>query len=223
MLGLEPTLRVAVALAVALELRLRVEEGVKLDVGEALPVLLPVPVGDSVGAALQLPEALMLGDTLGLAPLLRVPVGEPEGTREAALPLLLAVVLPLGVGDPVLLPVPDGDAEREADRLMLPVPEGDTEALAQRERLAVGEELLLLLRLWLLLGLPLGVALLEGVPVAVGEAVALWLLLRLREEEPLGLTEGLVPVLRLLVGEAEREALRLALLEGVGAALPLPL
>ena len=87
----------------------------------------------------------------------------------------------------------------------------------------MGEELLLLLRLSLLLGLPEGVALLDGVPVAVGEAVALWLLLRLREEEPLGLTEGLAPTLRLAVGEAEREELRLALLEGVGAALPLPL
>ena len=100
---------------------------------------------------------------------------------------------------------------------------GDTEGLAMRERLAVGEALLLLLKVRLLLGLPLGVALLEGVPVAVGEALGLWLLQRLGEEELLGLREGLAPVLRLLVGEADKEELRLELLLRVGTALPLPL
>jgi hypothetical protein len=87
----------------------------------------------------------------------------------------------------------------------------------------VGELLLLLLRLWLLLGLPLGVTVLEGVPVAEGETEALWLLLRLRDGLPLGLMDGLAPVLRLAVGEAEKEELRLLLLLGVTVALLLPL
>ena len=131
MLGLAPVLRVAVGLEVTLELRDTEEEGVEQGVGVALPVPLPEPVGESVTAALLLPEALRLEDTLGLAPLLRVPVGDTEGAREAALLLLLAVALPEGVGDPVLLPVSVEEAEREADRLQLPVPEGVTEALAQ--------------------------------------------------------------------------------------------
>jgi hypothetical protein len=55
--------------------------------------------------------------------------------------------------------------------------------------------------------------------VALGEALGLWLLLALTGGVPLGLREGLLPVLRLLVGEADREELRLLLLLGVNAAL----
>ena len=57
-------------------------------------------------------------------------------------------------------------------------------------------------------------------PVAVGEAlllaVALPLLLSLPVEE------GLAPLVREAVGEADRELLRLAVLEGVACAVPLP-
>ena len=50
-------------------------------------------------------------------------------------------------------------------------------------------------------------------------ALGLWLLLALSGGVPAGLLEGLAPLLRLAVGEPEREELRLALLEGV----PVPL
>jgi hypothetical protein len=184
-------------------------------------------VADGLGALLLLPELLLLPDVEGLEPLLREAVGEEEAESASSsrLPLLLleGEELLVGVGERVLLPVPVTEAEREEEKLPLGVPVGVTEALAQRDKEAVGEALRLLLQLSLLLGLPEGVALLVGVSVPVEEAVGLWLLLRLLEEEPLGLTEGLAPTLRLPVGEAEREALRLALLEGVGAALPLPL
>ena len=59
--------------------------------------------------------------------------------------------------------------------------------------------------------------------MALGVALELWLLLQLTLEQPLGLSEGLAPLLRLPVGEADREELRLLLLLGVGAALLLPL
>jgi hypothetical protein len=59
--------------------------------------------------------------------------------------------------------------------------------------------------------------------VALGVALELWLLLALPEGVPLGLLEGLAPLLRLAVGEPEREELRLELLLGVRAALLLPL
>ena len=57
------------------------------------------------------------------------------------------------------------------------------------------------------------------VPEALGVALGLWLLLALSGGVPAGLLEGLAPLLRLAVGEPEREELRLALLEGV----PVPL
>ena len=116
------------------------------------------------------------------------------------------------------------EAEREAELLPLAaVPEGVALPLEQRERLEVGEALTLLLRLLLLLGLPEGVSELLPVLLPVPVALRLWLALRLPEEGPLGLTLGLAPRVRLPVGEAEREALRLELLEGVGALLLLPL
>ena len=58
-----------------------------------------------------------------------------------------------------------------------------------------------------------------SVPVAVRVAEELWLLLKLKGEVPLGLVEGLVPLLRLLVEEEDRDELRLQLLLGVGNAL----
>ncbi len=59
------------------------------------------------------------------------------------------------------LPVPVGEAEREGEALLLAaVPEGVTEGLAPLERVALGEALWLLLRLWLLLGVPGGVGVL---------------------------------------------------------------
>jgi hypothetical protein len=51
----------------------------------------------------------------------------------------------------------------------------------------------------------------------------LWLELKLTVGLPLGELEGLAPLLREAVGEEDREALRLLLLEGVSAALPEPL
>jgi hypothetical protein len=120
----------------------------------------------------------------------------------------------VGVGEPV------AEADSEGEELPLAaVPEGVPEALAQRERLEVGEALQLLLRLSLLLGVPEGVRLLLPVLLPVAVTLELWLALQLREEEPLGLTEGLAPRVRLAVALAVREELRLLLLLGVGAGL----
>jgi hypothetical protein len=97
------------------------------------------------------------------------------------------------------------------------------EELAQRDRLLVGELLRLLLRELLLVGLTEGVGLLLPVLLPVPETVVLWLELQLTVGLPLGELEGLAPLLREAVGEEDREALRLLLLEGLSAALPLPL
>ena len=112
------------------------------------------------------------------------------------------------------------EADSEGEELPLAaVPEGVPEALEQRERLAVGEALALLLRLSLLLGVPEGVRVLLPVLLPVLVTLELWLGLRLALELPLGLTEGLAPRVRLLVALPDREGLRLALLLGVAAGL----
>jgi len=87
----------------------------------------------------------------------------------------------------------------------------------------VGEEDWLLLRELLAVGLTEDVQVLLDVPVALPVPVMLWLALRLTVLLPLGEVEGLTPVLREAVGEEDREALRLLLLEGVSAAVPEPL
>ncbi len=99
----------------------------------ALPVPLPVAVAEAVGALLLLPELLLLPVLEGLAPLLRVAVGEEEAELCCSWLLLLleGLVLPEGVPVLLLLPVPVTVAEREEDRLPLGLPEGLTEALAQ--------------------------------------------------------------------------------------------
>jgi len=123
----------------------------------------------------------------------------------------------VGVAVPLVL------ADCVTERLPLPVPLGVREELAQRDRLLVGELLRLLLRELLLVGLTEGVGLLLPVLLPVPETVVLWLELQLTVGLPLGELEGLAPLLREAVGEEEREALRRLLLEGLSAALPLPL
>ena len=116
--------------------------------GVALALWLAVALPLRVDAAL--PE--------GEAPLVRLEVGEPD--REALrLPVLEgvpeAVPLPLGVQEALGV----AEAEAAAVRLPLPVPLPLPLPLAPRDRLLVGEEERLLLRLLLLLGLT------EEVPV----------------------------------------------------------
>ena len=89
--GEAPTLRLAVGLAVALLHKEGVEEGVEQGVAVEEPVPLPVREAEGVGAALTLAEPLMLPVMLGLAPLLKLLVGEKE--VEAHWLLLLEGVL----------------------------------------------------------------------------------------------------------------------------------
>ena len=117
---------------------------------------------------------------------------------------------------PVLLLLPLLVALPERDLLLL------TEALAPGEREAVGLPLSVLLPLRVLdgVGAAVPVLLLLCVPVGVGEALLLAVRLLLLLSLPV--EEGLAPWVSEAVGEADRELLRLAVLEGVACAVPLP-
>ena len=96
--GLEPLERVAVGEALWLLLRLLLLLGVPEGVRVLLPVLLPVLVTLKLWLALRLALELPLGLTEGLAPLLRLAVGEAER-------LELRLLLLLGVPALLLLPL----------------------------------------------------------------------------------------------------------------------
>jgi hypothetical protein len=158
---------------------------------------------------------------------------EPDAEGEApvdseALELMDTVLLTLQEAEGVLLPVPETVGLWLGVWLPLPVPDEEVLGLAPLLRVPAAEGLWLALRLLLLLGELVAVPLPVGVPelllVPVGELLSLALLLPELLPEVLMEAEllGLAPLVREAVLLALMVELALTVVEGVGAALPVP-
>ena len=189
-----------------------------------VPLLLGVPVAEElpVAAGVELPEREAVLVVEALAPGDRLAVALPL-TVELALRVLegvsAGVPVPLTVGEAV--PVPLGEL------LLVALPEREELLLSEEEAPLLKEAVGLPDRVELELSVEEGV--LEGeaelLLVCVPEGVGDWL----RDAErlllllSLPLEEALAPRVKEAVGDPDTEELRLLLLEGVGAALLLPL
>ena len=203
-----------------------------LTLPEAEGVSVPVPVTVALWLGVWLLLPVPDGELLGLAPLLRVLAA--DGLSEELRLLLL-------VGDAEAVPLPDAVPEEELVALPVPVGELLSVPLLLPEALPVllldAELLGLAPAERELVGLELTVELLLRVEEGVGPAVPVPELLGVPVEEALGVAGGVELPEReeVLVVEAEAPGdrlevallltveLALSVLEGVGAAVPVPL
>jgi hypothetical protein len=150
-------------------------------------------------------------DPVGEADWVELPLRVLEGVG-AAVPVPVSVALPVAVPLELWLGV----------ALLLSEMEAEVEALSPLDKEPVGEEetVLLPLRVEEPVLLPVPVLVCEAVPVEVPLELAVGVAELLRDT--LALLLLLAPDVRELVGEADTEELPLRVLEGVGAAVPVP-
>ena len=213
MLGDAPAVRLGVALRDCVKDALTVDVGVDVGVPVELGVSLPVGLDEALPVAVLLPVPLSLPVTLAEAPRLSEDVGEedcvllPDRVEDGVVAGVLLLV-------PVAVPVSEGVGVAEAVQLdesdRLPVALGDAPTVRLEVLLAdcveealdvvdgVGSGVMLLV--------PVGLPVLEGVGVAVGE--------RLLERDTLGVLLGDAPEVRL--GVALRDCVKDALKVDVG-------
>ena len=219
MLGDAPAVRLGVALRDCVKDALTVDVGVDDGVPVELGVSLPVGLDEALPVAVLLPVPLSLPVTLAEAPRLSEDVGEedcvllPDRVEDGVAAGVLLLV-------PVDVPVSEGVGVAEAVQLdesdRLPVALGDAPTVRLEVLLAdcveealgvvdgVGSGVMLLV--------PVGLPVLEGVGVAVGE--------RLLERDTLGVLLGDAPEDRL--GVALKECVTDALKVDVGVAKGVP-
>jgi len=188
-------------------------------------LLLPVPVGVTLGLAPALRVEAAEGDWVALRLLLleveAVAVPEPDGVQVLD-PVGLTVIVGELLVDPLLLLVMLAVPLLEAVLLGEAPEDREAVGLTELDKGGVPLALTVLLPLWVAEAVPLPVELLLPVPlsVGVGDKVAGGVALPLRELLPL--VEAEAPAVREAVGELDRVEEPERVEEGVGCAVPVP-